>query len=217
MTAIAENPVTDVSLAVATADAELLIRAIQNVALFASKDVTLPALCAVHLTAARGTLRVEATDRYALAQERMPCTGRLDVLVDLKAAVAAAKTLTAALKPSRRMFLAVPPSIAITAEHGYVRFTLTGHVGPAMPVAAETVCGEYLARSDDKFGDLAELAKTCTGEITFNSEYLARIAKVNGGDKYTYARFTVGTSHKPSIVHIGDAFRALVMPVRQAA
>lgn len=212
-TAVLESA-TDVSLA---ANAELLIRAMQNVALFACKDDTLPALCALHFTGADGELRIEATDRYALAQERLPCeAGELDILVDAKQAVAAAKALTAALKPTRRFYPAEAASVGITIEGSYARFTLTGHMGPEVSAIAELISGEYIRGTDKRFPDEAELSEGCTGRITFNTGLLARVLKVTA-DKNIYPKFTLGAPGKIAVVHIGEAFRVLMTTIREAA
>lgn len=213
-TAVLESA-TDVSLA---ANAELLIRAMQNVALFACKDDTLPALCALHFTGAGGELRIEATDRYTLAQEWLPCeAGTLDILVDAKQAVAVAKALTAALKPSK--YLAETPSVTITVEGHYARFALAGHVGPTVSAVAETIGSQYPDKAAAKFfpEDEAEYVKAYDGHITVNAEYLARIAKVDIGDKkHTFPRLIIGGARQPVIVHVGDAFRAVLVPLKPA-
>jgi hypothetical protein len=202
-----------------TANAAELIRAVQNVALFASRDDTWPVICTVRLTAADGTLTADATDRYVLGQEMLDAEGTAEMLVDAAGAVDAVKTLAKVLKASGagRMPLAVPPKITVTGEGDYARFTLTGHVGPDASASALLRHGEFPQTSRLWPADEDGHAENCTGHAAFTAANLARLAKVTDGDGrpgYLAVRFAFSTPLKPAVVRIGSAFRALVMPIK---
>src|SRR5712691_355905 len=144
MTATDTRPVTATAV---TADAASLLRALANVAMFASTDGTLPVICAVRLTAARGTLTAEATDRYVYATETLPAPdgAALDVLIEAGATVAAVRPLAAALKASARLLhsLAGQPVITVSQDGAYARLTLTGHLAPDQSVTIPVVDGDF--------------------------------------------------------------------------
>jgi hypothetical protein len=201
-----------------TSDAAALIRVLQNTGLFASNDVTLPMLCCLHLHAADGTLTVEATDRYVLAQETIPDSpGALDVLVNAKETLTAVKPFLTALKNPALRGLAKQPTITVTIDGIYARFTITGHLAPDLSVTVPLAEGEYVQNTSSKF-DVFEDTEITGRVFTFTTANLASLAKVSDGEAARYRRveFTLTSNGKPAIVRIGEHFRAMVMTVRNA-
>jgi hypothetical protein len=50
----------------------------------------------------------------------------------------------------------------------------------------------------------------------FSPGYLAVLTKVDTGERGSLVEFRFTASSKPALVHIGERFRALVVPIRGA-
>jgi hypothetical protein len=50
----------------------------------------------------------------------------------------------------------------------------------------------------------------------FSPDWLALLTKVDTGDKAALVEFNFTAAGKPALVHIGERFRALIVPVRLA-
>jgi hypothetical protein len=50
----------------------------------------------------------------------------------------------------------------------------------------------------------------------FSPDYLAVLTKVDTGERGSLVEFRFTASNKPALVHIGERFRPLLMPVRRA-
>ena len=49
-----------------------------------------------------------------------------------------------------------------------------------------------------------------------NPDYLAWLTKVDTGDKAALVEFRFTAAGKPALAHIGERFRALIVPIRGA-
>lgn len=204
-----------------TVNAARLLEALQNVALFASADTTLPSLRCIRLTAADGTLTAEATDRYVLARHTVPgADGAGDMLADAKETLAAVKPMIAILKDSRRLLCraeAEQPVITITCDSGYVWYTMTGHDAPTLTGTARAGDPRLYPRTGSHDTDAPR--ETADRTFTFTAANLAKLAKVSDGHGTTranlrYVRITPGGTGRPAAVHVGEHFSALVMTIK---
>lgn len=224
----------------ATVLADDFYRAALNASLFACKDDTLGVLCAVRFFAREdGAVTAEATNRYAASQESMPLveldhdpaheghagcpvpTTDLDVLVSVKSLVKVAKMLKQLTEPMYGTN--APPAVRIEWTEGerHVAFTVTRHLSPDQTLRAETEDGAYprtIGRFYDQHRTVRDGESLPDGfqDWTFNPEYLAVLAKVDSSAKGTSARLSFGMPGRPLLVHIGERFRALIMPIRNA-
>ncbi len=191
--------------------------AIQNAALFACNDDTLPALTAIHLKAEDSLLRVEATNRYVASMEDLSCvsTTGFDAIISKKDAVRVIKALAAVAKPHARNYDRTGfPSIVVTVSEGaeYATFTLTGIPGPDTSLAVSTVNGYG-------FPKIERLCPDTDGMFTktFTSAYLERLCKVQTGSKNTSqtVKLMMPEGDKPAVATFGNpTLRVLIMPIR---
>jgi hypothetical protein len=214
--AVQDTPVTATTQTV-TAGAAALTRAILNASLFACADDTLPVLCAIHLKAADGSLRAEATDRYVASMEDLPCDGGpLETVIDSKDAVRVVKALAAIAKPFARYHQADEPKIIVTVTSGtsFATLTLTGYPGPDTALTAATIDHEYVK--------IDRLVPSGEGAFTraFNGRHLARLAKVDTGERGDrIISLQMDEGNKPALATWDGedgTFRVLVMPTRPA-
>lgn len=220
------------------ADADELIRAIRNVALFASTDDTLPSLTCVHFRMIDDVQVVEASDRYVAAQQLIRSgKGRIeDMCVYAEPLVKACAELTRAVGGVKAFRLPVKPQLLLsgTTEEPW-KLTLT--ISPARCTAEDAVLhtsvgidtgmNPWPADSIDRIWD-AEAKRAKKPEERFGGEWrlgannLTKLAALDdGAPRKRHEAVTVilqfcGDS-KPVQVGLQDAaFRALVMPIGKA-
>lgn len=214
-----------------TLPAHVLRDLLAGTALAATRDLTLPALHAVHLrwdvptSDRRTTLVVEATDRYrvhegSVAVDAAEGATAGEALVDLRDVEALVKALPKA--PSRRSTL--PPSLATLAVDGdALDVSVDGAVDGGEQFRLPLVAAEF-----PRIGSLwpADDRRGAVDAVTFTPRFVGDLAKIPVGPggywrwSFTYDRFdrisvTVATP-APGCGHDVIAWRCAVMPVRLA-
>lgn len=183
-----------------------LKRLLGNAALFACKDETLPGLCVVRLAFDGEYLHMVATDRYVLSWE--PAR---EVLIEgerheISLKTADVKAIVRAL-PARGI---AEVRIESTDDSGPITATFEGH---AMTFKADA--NDTFPRGWLELSRRPEAAERST--ISFDMEYLALCAKVDtGSPKHHTARLTLSADTKPTLVEMGETFKAIVMPINAA-
>jgi len=185
-------------------------RKVRNVALFASDDQTSPAITSVHIVADGLTLTLEATDRYGLAEETVQLgqsVASFAVLVDVKALLAAVKQLAPGRDPWALTLR--PTADALTLDNGEGSTVRLPVVDGQFPKTASLWPGVVNSDGVTTYGlDRAQLARL--GKV----ETKTAASRRNAYKGIDPVRFTFDTPRKPVVAHVGDTFRALIMPVR---
>jgi hypothetical protein len=185
-----------------------LSQALYNVALFASKDDTLPVLCGVALDYSADGVSVVATDRYTLARQDL-CPDATEVTTDLPGLVtldmATAKQLWS-LKGS-----GYDAPTVITVDNGAVT------VG--CPNGMTLTC-EQTAEAGYRFPNWravwASFVKDTDGQESgkaparqrFTAAYIAKFAKIKGSDGYMTLTAAVRKTH--SLITCGPVTVAMM-------
>jgi len=194
-----------------------LALAMANAVLFASTDVTLPAITQIHLVTRGKYLVAESTDRYVALQHRMPYEGaELDVLVEAKAAAKTVKDLVSRIPASNR-HTTEHPVIKIARADGaaFAEFTLASYIGPDTTLTAPAYDGQFPGRIDDFFSEAGMVTDEPVSMI-MPSERLAKLAKISDGvnTKHRFPEFRFTSPGKPVQVRLGQDIRAVAMPVK---
>lgn len=183
-----------------------LKRLLGNAVLFACKDETLPGLCVVRLAFDGEYLHMVATDRYVLSREPAREVHVEGERREISIRTADVKAIVRAL-PTRGV---ADVRIESADEGGPVTVALDGHAMTFATDSNGTFPSGWLELS--RRPEAAERS-----EITFNMEYLALFAKVDtGSPKHHTARFTLSAAMKPTLVEMGETFKAIVMPINAA-
>jgi DNA polymerase III sliding clamp (beta) subunit (PCNA family) len=204
---ITEREVKDMSTTI-TLDASELERVLVNGALFAApaKDY-LPALEVVRFTWDGDTLYTVATNRYVLSMERVDYhgDGNTEGRDDFSIGTADAKRVVSLLKTIR--LAGFPVAVKYDSEARKATFVIDGDT-----LIVTTEHGEF-----PKWRSLvpAEDEGEPVGAITLGAQWLALFAKVKA-HKGSPVRFGFNTATKPVRVTIGEAFKAIVIPIRDA-
>jgi hypothetical protein len=195
---------------------------LKAVALFASTDATLPALCAVRMEASATdrTLTLVATNRYVLGSAVLPWDGD-DLTLALPAASVKAllAVLTPAVKDYRRA-VDTRVELAVSADAGppRLRVSLFGRDVITVDVATDADSFPATWRNLIPGVDATGLPD---GVVCLNPKYLALLSKLpDGAADRVSLRFT-GDSRKPVVVTTtGDRadvpFTGVIMPIRKA-
>jgi len=230
-----EAPATRTVTWTVQADAAELIRAIRNVALFASTDDTLPLLTAIHFRNIDGVLVVEATNRHIAAQQlSRSAKGLADVMIYARDAVAVCAELTRAAGGVKalRGLRPVPQILmnGIEEDPLLVTFTVVPCAEDQHPVAGaygpDTDAEWPTGTIDRRFEEHAARAglrrpPRFPGDWRLDVRYLAKLGDLDDGnpkrDQPHPAHLLFTGQDKPVGVSLNDAaFRALIMPIRKA-
>lgn len=191
-----------------TLDAAVLERVLTNGALFAApaKDY-LPALEVVRFAWDGEKLLAVATNRYVLSMERVEYhgEGNTEGSDEFSIGVPDAKRVVSLLKALRSP--GFPVAVKYDGESGKATFMINGDT---MIVTTE-------------HGDFPDWRKLVTvpesaeavDSIMLGAQWLALFAKVKA-DKGAPVQFTFNGGTKPVGVTIGEAFKAVVIPLRNA-
>jgi DNA polymerase III sliding clamp (beta) subunit (PCNA family) len=191
-----------------TLDAAELERVLVNGALFAApaKDY-LPALEVVRFTWDGDTLHAVATNRYVLSMEQVEYhgDGNTEGRDEFSIGTADAKRVVSLLKALRSPRF--PVAVKYDSQSAKATFMIDGDT-----LIVSTEHGEFpkwrsLVPADDEGEPV--------GAITLGAQWLALFAKVKAY-KGSPVRFAFNTATKPVRVTIGDAFKAIVIPLRDA-
>ncbi|MGW1059319.1 hypothetical protein [Micromonospora rubida] len=175
---------------------------------FTSRDVTLPAICAVELRAADGVLTATATDRYVIGHARQAATGALSMPRYLHRRDA---------KSLRNQLLAHMEH----RETGTDPVTITEH-DDRLTFAFEPITMSFVQPEGvDNFPDLGAIlaampARDAEGlhtPVGLSHRVLHPLTKACTWDKFSPPRWTFDGPRKPVRVEIGDWFIAALMPV----
>lgn len=172
----------------------------------------------------------------------VPAT-ELDVLVSTRDAAKLVKTLKLIINPDAERFVpAERPHVTIEhAEDGKkVAFKLTQNLDQDAELSFALAYGEFPRidslmkepemepeKLDARLQAEADQAKAAgrtprpkadvwERRYLFNRDWLALFPKVDTGQKHDMIDFRFTASAKPAIVHIGERFRALIVPVKPA-
>lgn len=209
---------TELTFVMASRD---LLNALANTVVFASKDATLPILCAVMLEVEDGHLTAYATDRYRLARVRVPM--QADAVGDMPQLIMSRKIVDQFVKHLKGDMKLVKygASAHLTArvDGGQVVSWALSFNGVATE-ATESLDGQY-----PKIKQLFPEAQPSepAGLMAFNPALLADMGKIKDhapSDRYANnepLRIVGGGSQgKPTSFFRFTWFEALLMPVRVA-
>lgn len=178
---------------------------------FASRDDTLPAICAVHFSTEDGHLIVRATDRYVAARLRLPNTTTNGELQPVVISRDDLRTVLSVFKAGRYS----SNRVSIEAADGKVRFATDGTLDtePAMTVEVNAVDGKF--PNIDEHIDKARNAPPTADHIGLTSRVLACATKLPVSDR---AALTIRVTGPRKPVYItAEGHEALLMPVQLAA
>ncbi|WP_432050276.1 hypothetical protein [Verrucosispora sp. NA02020] len=192
----------------ATVTTSSLATALAAAVPFASRDVTLPAVCAVQLHCGSGVLTATATDRYTIGHARQEATGNLTRPWILHRCDA------------RALRKAISQHMA-DKRHGTDLATLTEHDDNLVVRFGNTTLLLTEPEGASSAPDLgAILGKLPTGDglnltvpIGLSRRVLRPLLKVAKWAPLDPMRWTIAEPGKPIRVEIGDWFVAAVMPV----
>lgn len=177
-----------------------LKRLLGNAILFAGKDDKLPFICAVRFAFEGEYLHFVATDRYVLSWE--PAR---EVAIEGERAEFSLKHRDAV-----DILRALPKrgTEDVTIEHAPdITVTMPGRV-----FQFGAVEGDF-----PKWQALTGVKAAERAGISLNGEYLALLAKVDtGSPRHHTARFTLPEGQKPVLVEMGETFKVVICPVRDA-
>ena len=227
-----------------TAPAEDFCRALQNAALFASTDKTLPMLTVVHLRMDGGVMIAEATDRYAVAQAMIRDTegdpGGLLLLA--KNAARTAKSLDRITRAGDRVEVSWDPPVpdpdhpeepapaivrsATVLHHGKIAGDTEADID-VLDLADMPAEGDWMAATIDRNWDAhfrrvkavnAKRGPYWDRRDILRMWQLERLCKVktSEGGRWRNAEFQHTGHGDPVAVTLGVSFRALLMPVTGA-
>jgi DNA polymerase III sliding clamp (beta) subunit (PCNA family) len=191
-----------------TLDAAVLERVLVNGMLFAApaKD-WLPALEVVRFTWDGDDLYAVATNRYVLSRERVEYhgDGNTEGRDEFSIGTADAKRVVSMLKTVP--LAGFPVAVKYDSEAGKATFMIDGDT-----LIVSTEHGQFpewrkLVPADDEGEPV--------GAIMLGAQWLALFAKVKA-HKGAPVQFGFNTATKPVRVTIGEAFKAIVIPVRNA-
>lgn len=191
-----------------------LHRILSDVRPFASKDRTVPAICAIRIESVGDNITAAATDRFTLGISRADYSGEQ---VAFTVSTSNADNLIRITKTRRQdatwRTVEIQPIGKIKEGYPYhLKFIFS--TGEELTVAAETT-------DFPKFRQLLpdeSIDEKAQGNVAtqYNAANLAKFAKVAGSE--TMNVITRGRDceiGKPSIVTIGDDFIGLIMPTRK--
>lgn len=191
-----------------TLDAAVLERVLANGILFAapSKDY-LPALETVRFTWDGDTLYAVATNRYVLSREQVEYhgDGNTEGRDSFSVGTADAKRVVSLLKAGRPARF--PVAVKYDSESAKVTFMVDGDTMIATTEHGDFPKWQSLMAADDSGQEMAS--------ITIGAQWLGLLAKVKA-DKGSPVRFGFNGT-KPMRAEIGEHFRALIIPMRDAA
>lgn len=181
-----------------------LARIIDDAAIFAGRDSTLPMLNAIRFESTAENLLAVSTDRFvmgaSIANYHQAGGTEFDITLKLSQAQMVAKIA----KSTKAAFTDV--TLTVTDEN--VTFDFTSGESLTVP----NLAGSLEFPDWRKFiTSRTEDAEGSTKVIGFNPVYLAKFSRVTNARQLTMK--TTGPD-KPMLVSIGDSFIGLVMPVR---
>jgi DNA polymerase III sliding clamp (beta) subunit (PCNA family) len=189
-----------------------LRRAMANAALFASKDSTFPALCAVRLEISDDGTELVAvgTDRFMLGADAVPCAcaidgegrGGVSALIDRLDAERIAKAIKAG-KPGR---------------DDYLRLTLTGGDTVTVETGDVTMTVRQVDGAYPKWrglipGPLAD-SEQCVARVGLTTKLVAAFTKVEPAWPGAPMELSLRHPSKPIRVKIGETFVGILMPYK---
>lgn len=181
-----------------------LRRALANASLFAAPDKDcLPALSVVRFDWEEGHLLAVATNRYVLSWEEV-VPAEADGEDSFSIPVRDVKRILAMLPKTDRQ---AEVQLQYDPETDRIEVVYLGDVIRFAGSTGQFVNWRLLR---DRF-DGAE-QKT----VTFSAGWLGLLAKVDGGYKSAPVHFEMADSNKPVRVSIGETFKALVVPIKNA-
>lgn len=196
---------------VATLTVSELHNVLSNALLCASKDDTLPVLCAIKLTEHNGDVLAQSTDRYRLA-EVLGNAENVDPDLNALIPVALVKQVIATLK-----MVVKKDAAKETVELWQSSETLTVRLSTGAVVTG-VLCGGDFPKIRSLYPDTHLSAEDAAGVWAVNPASLADMMKVkhvDGSSRNQPSRLTGGRNNgKPVLVEHGDWFRGLIMPVR---
>lgn len=191
-----------------TLDAAVLERVLVNGILFAapSKDC-LPALEVVRFDWDGDTLYAVATNRYVLSREQVDYhgDGNTHGRDPFSVGTADAKRVISMLKAVR--LAGFPVAVKYDGDAGTVTFTVDGNTLTVSTGHGEFPKWQRLMPADDSGREMAS--------ITIGAQWLGLLAKVKA-DRGSPVRFGFNGT-KPMRAEIGEHFRAIICPMREAA
>ncbi|MFG1776643.1 hypothetical protein ACGFIG_09465 [Micromonospora sp. NPDC049048] len=185
-----------------------LAQALGSVVPFASRDVTLPSVCAVQLHCAEGVLTASATNRYVIGHARQPATGAFTRprLLHWRDARALRKALSRFMRDqgsSADLVAITEADASLTVKFGYVTLSLDEPEG----AKGAPDLGPILAKlpTNDTAGVQAP--------IGISRRVVKPVLKAARWAPCDPMRWLMAEPGKPFRVDIGDWFVAAVMPV----
>jgi len=181
----------------AQVDAAELLAALGDLERTAGKDRTLPMLAGVMLHAhpGDGRLYLTSTNRFVMGQAWLPCEG------DLKATFLALDSVSVV----RALLGAAFGPVELARNDQEIVLSARGSGELALPVV-----------DDHGFPNVESIIKSAPAEgntdATLGADLVSALAMI-ARRRREPLRFRFGTALKPSVIEIGQQYRAMIMPV----
>lgn len=177
----------------------------------AGTDFTLPMLNGILLQVegegSEAKLVATSTNRFVLGQAHMPASGLMPTTF---LALDRVKQLLRILKPYEKS-----AGMQCEIRRGAGDFTVAIAGDLVLPAVSVTVPIADVKTDFPKVNHLLPKAEDAKpgGQVAFNPRYLSTFCAIAKG-RATELRMVPGAPEKPQLLLIGDAYRALIMPVR---